>query len=379
MRCHALRGRPRPAFTLIELLVVIAIIAVLIGLLLPAVQKVREASARASCGNNLKQIGVAAHNYHSVNGTLPAAVLIAGAPTPPAFDSTLCSAYRTTGPIFGPNWAILILPHMEQDNLFQQFEAGITNYMPSNGTDRSWQGIRGATVKTYLCPSDAGQQSIQFTQQTGNAAGSWARGNYAANAGPSWFTGTVGGDWSSSPQGYGHGNPPFGGWSLANPVAWGGPMGINWGVNLANLATEDGTSQTIMFNEVRVGLSAHDRRGVWAMGLAGSSVTAAHGTGDCTIPNDNNEYSDDIEDCHTVRSDLGLGNSGLGALRMGCSNDNLPNNWPNWQGQARSSHANGVNACFCDGSVRFLTNIVSEQTWFLMNSRNDGLTWDGGF
>src|SRR5262245_27490025 len=110
----------RNAFTLIELLVVIAIIAVLIGLLIPAVQKVREAANRMSCTNNLKQIGLAAHAYHDVNEKFPPAVLM-----PYAHEGNDPLTGGAANPC-GPNWAVFLLPYIEQQALFVQ--ANIISY-----------------------------------------------------------------------------------------------------------------------------------------------------------------------------------------------------------------------------------------------------------
>src|SRR5262245_35552495 len=131
MRCSSQRGRR--GFTLIELLVVIAIIAILIGLLLPAVQKVREAAARMSCTNNLKQIGLACHNYHDTNQVLP----------PARVDD-------------GATWAVFILPYIEQENIHRQFD-----YLKP-WPDQAAVAALQVPVKTFICPSR--RQSMLSTQ-----------------------------------------------------------------------------------------------------------------------------------------------------------------------------------------------------------------------
>jgi prepilin-type processing-associated H-X9-DG protein len=107
-------------------------------------------------------------------------------------------------------------------------------------------------------------------------------------------------------------------------------------------------------------------------------VTAAIGLGDCLQPNDNLDYSDDTENCLDTRQAQGS-SFNLGNARMGCSNDNQPNNWPNWQANARSMHPGGVNCCFADGSVRFIFNNVPSPLWIAANSRDDGVVLPNDF
>ena len=341
-------SRPRRGFTLIELLVVIAIIAILIGLLLPAVQKVREAAARTKCANNIKQIALACHNYHDQYGVFPPAVtiinpILTNPQNGTGSTNNNTSSYRSPG--FGPNWAVYILPFMEQGPLFQQYQADINNFVPSNGTNQNWRNMRGTTIPTYLCPSDSNNSDQAFALN----GGSWARGNYAASTGGGWICDSVK---NQSTDGY-----------------RGGMLVINGGIKLTDVS--DGTSNTVMIDELRVGLNTKDRRGVWAMGVGGASLTGALGFGDCGSPNDQNEYSDDIENCNDIRSAMGIGNSGLAALRMGCSNDNLSNNWPNWQATARSKHTGGVNCALGDASVRFVRDGITVFNWQFTHGRAD--------
>jgi prepilin-type N-terminal cleavage/methylation domain-containing protein len=152
----------RLAFTLIELLVVIAIIAILIGLLLPAVQKVREAAARTKCQNNLKQLGLATHNINDTYGTLP--------PLCAAGSTSLSPA--SVGPYAGKNYTILafMLPFIEQGNVYNQMS-------PS-----AYAGGQYATViKPFLCPSDPSSPN-GFCATTDGGAEGWAVSNYVANA-----------------------------------------------------------------------------------------------------------------------------------------------------------------------------------------------------
>jgi prepilin-type N-terminal cleavage/methylation domain-containing protein len=146
----------RRGFTLIELLVVIAIIAILIGLLLPAVQKVREAAARMTCSNNLKQISLGVHNYESSYGKLPAMSIALG------------NGSGLRGSIM-----VALMPYVEQDNLYKLHQANNGITLPA----------AAQTVKTFICPSDPNASSGVVNASTGAGSGNYATTNYNANAG----------------------------------------------------------------------------------------------------------------------------------------------------------------------------------------------------
>src|SRR5262245_32371730 len=222
-RTHSMRyesGKTRPGFTLIELLVVIAIIAILIGLLLPAVQKVREAAARMKCQNNLKQVGLAAHNYESANGYLP-----------PRFGTV-----NVNGAV-GSNDATqqaLLLAYVEQANKYNQFNL---NYKTWNDAP-AVAGLpampkvnlpaRTQDVPIYLCPSDP-SNTQRGSNDVDGSEGYQGRLNYLASLGASADTRVVG-----------QFGGIFSGPSTSGQILKGIPI----------LGVSDGTSNTAMFAEV---------------------------------------------------------------------------------------------------------------------------------
>ncbi|HJZ91585.1 MAG TPA: DUF1559 domain-containing protein [Gemmataceae bacterium] len=189
-------------FTLIELLVVIAIIAILIGLLLPAVQKVREAANRIKCQNNLKQIGLACHNYHDTNNALP-----------PGYKAIVPYVDGETDTTPGWGWAAFLLPFLEQDNLYRQINLA----QPINGSPAAGQVIHG-----FLCPSDP-VPPIAF--QVPDAFGATV-----ATVAPASYAGCIGGDESEVEAKTGE-----------------GVFFRNSAVRLTDIT--DGTSQTLMVGE----------------------------------------------------------------------------------------------------------------------------------
>jgi prepilin-type N-terminal cleavage/methylation domain-containing protein len=242
-------ARGRRAFTLIELLVVIAIIAVLIGLLVPAVQKVREAAARIQCANNLSQLGKAAHNYQSANNTLPPGFL---GPTP--------NLSATQGNYKGTNYGFqgqyvgclaYLLPYIEQDNVYRNMMSGVpNNYLSTQALFPGWW-TQGSTaqasltnIKTFLCPSDnavAAREAVgaltTFTTPTGFEV--YAGLFLDVPVGRSDYVGVAG----------------FGGQAISQ---FQGLFTNRITVSLPELTAADGSSNTLMFGECASSINPQD-------------------------------------------------------------------------------------------------------------------------
>ena len=236
--------RHRPGFTLVELLVVIAIIAVLIGLLVPAVQKVREAAARTQCANNLREIALAAANYDATTGHLPPGYL---GPTPGLTEHP----YPTSPDYYSYQWVgslTYLLPYVEQDAIYQRFQAGVpADYLSVSRVYAPWWSYDSAVaaaqapVKTFLCPSDSpdenttgvfvGLHEYLDTPTTGRLDGVYIDDPSGANTlGKTNYVGVAG---------YmGKVFPPFD-----------GPLCNRTSVSLVHISGADGTSNTLLFGE----------------------------------------------------------------------------------------------------------------------------------
>jgi prepilin-type N-terminal cleavage/methylation domain-containing protein/prepilin-type processing-associated H-X9-DG protein len=393
---------PRSGFTLIELLVVIAIIAILIGLLLPAVQKIREAAARLQCQNNCKQIGLALLNYESTYGQLPPASQLPWRSGPDSDD------YIDIKQPIGPNWAVLLLPYIEQNALYTQ--ANVTSYPgvaltllparvpnpskpgktmagppgPAYATlNNSWRNIRGTLVKTYLCPSDSNNQNPYSDPTDGPPEATWARGNYGVTAGHQDYDHVAWGTSAKTKLDTNTTSPTFGQiipadnfvgpdgktYSfVASPV-----MSANYGAKILDIT--DGTSNTIMVAELRAGVNQFDPRGVWALGFPGSSVVNGGRQDTPNNPGPNNtvglapDGSGNGGDGDELQNGAKYCNGAGGSVGMGCVIDGTNMT----SAVSRSKHLGGVNVCFADGSVRFINNSISDMSYCQLLSKADGI------
>ena len=357
------RTRKYRGFTLIELLVVIAIIAVLVSLLLPAVQQAREAARRSQCKNNIKQIGLALMNYESSFNILPPA---SNVPWGRFGKDNAHMDY--TGP-FGPNWAVAILPFVEQNGLYQANYANLQTFPGAfigTPTGKPPAGVNGLTWRTtlvdqkipvYRCPSDAYNNDNYVNPAVPGGVSGWARGNYGVTAGYDDYDHVAGGAVFKSAKS----NVAGAAGLMSSPV-----MSSNYGAKIAEIT--DGTSNVNMVDELRAGLSAIDPRGVWAMGFTGASVCSG-GRG-VYNPSPNNplgglpvDGGDELQDgalyCNPQTAQINL---------MGCTTSGTLMT----SSQSRSLHVGGVNVCFCDGSVHFISNNIAELTWCRLQSKADG-------
>jgi prepilin-type N-terminal cleavage/methylation domain-containing protein/prepilin-type processing-associated H-X9-DG protein len=327
--------KQRRGFTLIELLVVIAILAILIGLLLPAVQKVRQAAARASCQNNLKQIALATLNYEGNTGFLP-----------PGRGPKTMSVQG------------IILPYLEQDNVARQFNANFDVNDPNNYLFADVQ------IPTYLCPADTSTNTIG-----GPSGTTRGKSNYYGNAG------NTADQFSTDLSAVGLFNVN----SSSNPQP-----------SVTMTSITDGASNTSMFAEIKrstaTPLNTHNlsdpswyhkdlvyliNPAVWNDTVVNAAVC-------------NNWDSNDNWDVISYRGEEFY--RGLPPLSL--YTHTVPPNYTGWDCgngylytaahmAARSYHTGGVNCAFADGSVHFIRDSITPSVWRALGTRSGGEPLDG--
>ncbi len=340
------QGRRRKGFTLIELLVVIAIIAILVALLLPAVQQAREAARRSSCKNNLKQIGLAFHNYHDTHGRFPQPAMI---------GLTVSSGMVMTS---GSSWEIQLLPFLEQAPLYDQLN--VTTAGPYNA---AVNGAAVATIiNTFMCPSTPSDPIVQFSIPAGtNLGGGFPpTGEQWDMKGGRCDYGTldgVRGDFSSIARA-GHN-------FTGNRTGWG-----TWSIRVLDVPAYssggsgsklrdivDGTSNTILVAEQASRNQLYRKRNLIPTSDPEAAAQQLTGSG---------AWADLFQGDTWVNGRLYDGTPGAdgGPCAVNCSNARTAGLY--------SWHTGGAQVALCDGSVRFISENVAAWTLFSLITRAGG-------
>jgi prepilin-type N-terminal cleavage/methylation domain-containing protein len=353
----------KSGFTMIELIVVIAIIGLLAALLLPAVQAAREAARATQCFNNLRQLGVAFHNYHDSHSCLPPAVIWNGGPGEPLgagviavgpIDRVALGYSPTNGPDrVLANWAVLLLSQLDQQNAYDKLDLNKPIDDPVNAA------VRETSLSVMLCPSDAyNAKPYQRALLAGAASGhAYARGNYAFNGGPDRQCYLSA---SGCKDGFHVADPDL---LNKNMVVWGsGIGGINKSFRLRDFPA--GTTCMTAIDEIRAGIDPIDPRGVWALGMVGSSITCCQGIynlGNTGPPNNLSPNADDIVGCSALITKYGL--SDLTLKGMPCKSFVVNGNELSNQATSRTMHPMGVHILMLDGSAHYISENIDPQVW----------------
>lgn len=331
----------------------ISIIGVLLGLVLPAVQQVRESARRMHCQNNLKQLGIALHQYHDTHRVLPPAMIWQGRGEPLGLGLFPIGTIDRVGLGISPatepdrlhaNWLMLILPYLEQTALHDSFDF----HVPVD--DPSQIEARTTNLPVMRCPTD-GQNRVRYDRAllAGASGHLYSRGNYGLNAGVNHPCFTF---MPNCPDGFSADTNDL---INTNTKVWGNGVG-GFNVSFGFERFTNGLSNMVAVDELRAGVDPLDPRGTWALGFVGASVTAGH-------PQGPNSGSDAINSCTLLT--LTYSAAELERRGMPCSGGAVP---ANFGATARSQHPGLVNALRLDGSVESMADAVDRELWIRQHS-----------